>query len=60
MEDDGASNLAIAMAELGRKVVLIDGDCAPPEIASVFGCRTIGVLLTCYRETHLEQFLSRS
>jgi len=32
-----ASNLAIAMAELGRKVVLIDGDVRRPRLHQVFG-----------------------
>ena len=32
-----ASNLAIAMAEMGRKVVLIDGDVRRPRLHEVFG-----------------------
>lgn len=36
-EDNGACNLSIAMAEIGRKVLLIDGDLRRPRLYKVFG-----------------------
>jgi len=44
MENNGACNLSIAIAEIGRKVLLIDGDLRRPRLHKVFSTANSGGL----------------
>ena len=49
-----ASNLAVAMADEGRQVVLVDGDLGAPNLHTLFGLTRTGPTLNSFLEHELE------